>query len=101
MYLGSSTSTIAEHTSFTMRHTAVLDTPKRCPMVRQSVVVANHHKVMAIRCSTDVAFRITVSRFWMDGRSSLHKYVNVLFDILKFSIQSFGVKVTLTIRSHQ
>ena len=60
IYTSSKTWTIALHVSWTITHTVERATPNKCPMVRYSLHVARHQRVIAIQCSTQIAWRICI-----------------------------------------
>ena len=97
MYCLSKQSTIALHVSWTISHTVDLAIPKRWAILRYSAGVARNHNVTATLRFTDIAVRITVSCqvTLLDNWSQ--RYVKVSLLIRKFSIQSAGVNVLVTI----
>ena len=77
MYMLIRLSTMAKHVLCTISQTVDLATPKRCAIVRCSVGIAKHHRVIATRCSTDIDRRITIP-FIQDGIKPLTNIVKGL-----------------------
>ena len=96
-YLGNSTFTIAAQVSLTIQQTVHRATPNSYAIVWYSDVVARTHSVIATLCCTDIAFLNLVLNLMMLCSSWLHMYRNVSWLTLKFSIQSRGVNVLITI----
>ena len=99
-YFFSRVVTITVHVSWTIRHTALLDSLNRWAIVLYSEHVARHYRVIATRVFTVMVFCILVSSHSIVERTSLHKYKDVALLILKFSIQSLFEKLPMTIWFH-
>ena len=71
--------------------------PKRYPIIWKSEPIDKNQMVSATCCCTGIAFLMIVSFFSVVERNT---YRNAVFDIRKFSSQSYDVNLWLTTCSH-